>query len=132
MTGQVNANNQFAYTVTALNPDGVSGSYVMDKPTTAQVFAGDGPLVGNHEQGTVFAQVDAAFNRGVAASPDQGGTVAAYYPADTSYSAYAQVFHELGLDGKNYGFPYDDVNSQRSVLIHANSLPPDAVTIAIN
>ncbi len=132
VTGRVNANNQFAYTVTALNPAGVSGSYVMNKPTTAQVFAGDGPFVGSHEQGAFLAQLDAAFNRGVAASPDQWGNVAAYYPADTKYNSYAQVFHELGLDGKNYGFPYDDVNSQSSVLILNNSQPPDAVTITIN
>jgi hypothetical protein len=132
VTGQVDVNNQFAYTVTALNPAGVSGSYVMVKPTTAQVFAGDGPFVGTHEQGAFLAQLDAAFNRGVAASPDQWSTVAAYYPADTKYNAYAQVFHELGLDGKNYGFPYDDVNGQSSVLILNNSLPPDAVTITIN
>lgn len=132
VTGRVNANNQFAYTVTALNPAGVSGSYVMNKPTTAQVFAGDGPFVGSHEQGAFLAQLDAAFNRGVAASPDEWGNVAAYYPADTKYNSYAQVFHALGLDGKNYGFPYDDVNSQSSVLILNNSQPPDAVTITIN
>jgi hypothetical protein len=130
--GRVNANNQFVYTVTALNPAGVSGTYVMNKPTTAQIFAGDGPFVGTHEQGAFLAQLDAAFNRGVAASPDQWGNVAAYYPADTKYNSYAQVFHELGLDGKNYGFPYDDVNSQSSVLILNNSQPPDAVTITIN
>lgn len=132
VTGQVNADNQFAYTVTALNPAGVSGSYLMDKPTTAQVFAGDGPFVGTHEQGAFLAQLDAAFNRGVAASPDQWGTVAAYYPAGTKYNSYAKVFHQLGLDGKNYGFPYDDVNGQSSVLILDNSLPPHVVTITIN
>jgi hypothetical protein len=104
----------------------------MDKPTTAQVFAGDGPFVGTHEQGAFLAQLDAAFNRGVAASPDQWGNVAAYYPADTKSNSYAQVFHQLGLDGKSYGFPYDDVNSQSSVLILNNSLPPDDVTITIN
>lgn len=132
VTGQVNANNQFAYTVTALNPAGVSGSYLMDKPTTAQVFAGDGPFVGTHEQGAFLAQLDAAFNRGVAASPDQWSNVAAYYPAGAKYNSYAKVFHQLGLDGKNYGFPYDDVNGQSSVLILNNSLPPNVVTIAIN
>ncbi|MGY4712571.1 glycoside hydrolase family 64 protein [Mycolicibacterium sp. CBM1] len=132
VTGQVDANDQFAYTVTALNPAGVSGSYVMDKPTTAEVFAGDGPFVGTHEQGAFLAQLDAAFNRGVAVSPDQWGNVAAYYPAGTKHNSYAQVFHELGLDGKNYGFPYDDVNNQSSVLILNNSQPPDTLTITIN
>ncbi|WP_431234803.1 glycoside hydrolase family 64 protein [Mycolicibacterium psychrotolerans] len=132
VTGQVDANNQFAYTVIALNPAGVSGSYLMDKPTTAQVFAGDGPFVGTHEQGAFLAQLDAAFNRGVAASPDKWGDVAAYYPAGTKYNSYAKVFHQLGLDGKNYGFPYDDVNGQSSVLILNNSLPPNVVTITIN
>jgi hypothetical protein len=132
VTGNVNANNQFVYTVTALNPAGVSGTYVMNKPTTAQVFAGNGPFVGTHEQGAFLAQLDAAFNRGVAASPDQWGNAAAYYPADTKYNAYAQVFHELGLDGKNYGFPYDDVNDQSSVVIVDNSQPLDTLTITIN
>ena len=104
----------------------------MAKPTTEQVFAGNGPFVGTHEQGAFLAQLDAAFNRGVAASPDQWGNVAAYYPAGTKHNAYAQVFHELGLDGKNYGFPYDDVNSQSSVLIVDNSQPLDTLTITIN
>lgn len=132
VTGQVNADNKFAYTVTALNPAGVSGSYVMDKPTTAEVFAGNGPFVGTHEQGAFLAQLNAAFNRGVAASPDQWGNVAAYYPADTKHNSYAQVFHQVGLDGKDYGFPYDDVNNQSSVLILNNSLPPDKLTLTLN
>ncbi|GAY14169.1 glycoside hydrolase family 64 protein [Mycobacterium sp. shizuoka-1] len=132
VSGQINADNQFAYTVTALNPAGVSGSYVMAKPTTAEVFAGNGPFVGTHEQGAFLAQLNAAFNRGVASSPEQWGNVAAYYPADTKHNSYAQVFHQLGLDGKNYGFPYDDVNNQSSVLILDNSQPPDTLILTLN
>lgn len=132
ISGQVNASGQFEYTVTALSPDGVSGNYVMDKPTTAEVFAGNGPFVGTHEQGAFLAQLNAAFNRGVAASPDQWGTASAYYPDEVKHNEYAQVFHELGIDGKNYGFPYDDVNSQSSVLILDNSQPPGNLTITIN
>ena len=62
--GNVNASDQFVYSVT---PTGGSTSvYTMTMPTTAQTFAADGPFVGTGAQGAFLAELDAAFNRGVA------------------------------------------------------------------
>ncbi len=128
VTGRVDANSQFAYTVTAA---GVSTAYTMRKPTTAEIFACDGPFVGAAQQGAFLAELSAAFNRGVATSPSQWNNVAAYYPAGQRWNAYAKFFHEISVGQFAYGFPYDDVNSQSSVQILGNAAPPSRLTISV-
>jgi hypothetical protein len=124
--GNVNASDQFVYSVT---PTGGSASvYTMSKPSTAQIFAADGPFVGTGAQGAFLAELDAAFNRGIATSPDQWSNVAAYYPAGQRWNNYAEFFHDNSINNLAYGFPYDDVNSQSSVLILNNSAPPTQLT----
>lgn len=120
--GHVDASGQFQYSVT---PDGGSTSmYTMTKPTTAQVFAANGPFEGANQQGAFLAELNAAFNRGVATSPDQWANVDAYYPTGGRWNNWAQFFHANSMGGFAYGFPYDDVNSRSSVLILGNSAPP--------
>lgn len=122
VTGNVDAGGQFVYTLT---PDGGSAtSYTMVKPTTAQTFAANGPFVGFGQQGAFLAELNAAFNRGVANSPDQWADVDAYYPTGGRWNNWSQFFHANSIAGLAYGFPFDDVNSQSSVLILGNSLPP--------
>lgn len=120
--GHVDATDQFVYSVTTTG--GSTSTYTMTKPTTAQTFAANGPFVGTAQQGAFLAELDAAFNRGVATSPDQWANVAAYYPAGQRWNNWAQFFHAHSIDHLAYGFPYDDVNSQSSVLILDNSQPP--------
>ena len=120
--GNVNASGQFVYSVTPTG--GSTTMYTMTEPTTAQTFAANGPFVGTAQQGAFLAELDAAFNRGVATSPDQWANVAAYYPAGGRWNNYAEFFHENSINNLAYGFPYDDVNSQSSVLILGNSQPP--------
>ena len=129
VTGGINAANQFAYTVTT--PGGASTSYTMQKPATAEVFAANGAFVGVGLQGAFLAELNAAFNRGVAATPDKWATVSAYYPPGVRWNAFAKLFHDLGIGGYAYGFPYDDVNSQSSVVILGNSQPPSNLTISV-
>ncbi|WP_142272267.1 glycoside hydrolase family 64 protein, partial [Mycobacterium shinjukuense] len=120
--GNVDASGQFVYSVT---PTGGSTSmYAMTKPTTAQTFAANGPFVGTAQQGAFLAELNAAFNRGVATSPDEWANVAAYYPTGGRWNNWAQFFHANSIDNLAYGFPYDDVNNQSSVLILSNSQPP--------
>ncbi|WP_415624197.1 glycoside hydrolase family 64 protein, partial [Mycobacterium intermedium] len=130
VTGGVDSNtHQFVYTVT---PDGGTGStFTMAKPTTAQTFAADGPFVGSDTQGAFLAELNAAFNRGVALTPDQWANVAAYYPTGGRWNNWAQFFHTINLDNLAYGFPYDDVNSQSSVLILSNSQPPTQLSFVL-
>jgi len=128
VSGRIDANSQFAYTVTAA---GVAKAYKMRKPTTAEIFGCDGPFIGSAQQGAFLAALSAAFNRGVASTPTQWNNVAAYYPAGQKWNAYAKFFHEVGLEQLAYGFPYDDVNNQSSVQILGNSQPPGRLTLSI-
>ena len=121
VTGGVDGNDRFAYTVGSAA--GASTSYVMTKPTTAEVFRADGPFVGAGLQGAFLAHLDAAFHRGVATSPQDWDNAAAYYPAGGRWNNWAQFFHANSVEGYAYGFPYDDVNSQSSVLILNNPQP---------
>ena len=120
--GSVDASNHFVYSVTT--SAGNTTTYSMAKPTTAQTFAANGPFVGSGQQGAFLAELDAAFNRGVATSPSQWANVAAYYPTGGRWNNFAQFFHANSINHLAYGFPYDDVNSQSSVVILGNSRPP--------
>jgi hypothetical protein len=130
VTGNVDSGGQFVYSVT---PDGGSASmYTMVKPTTAQTFAANGPFVGTELQGAFLAELNAAFNRGVATSPDQWADVAAYYPTGGVWNNWAQFFHANSIGNFAYGFPFDDVNSQSSVLILPNAQPPTQLSFTLN
>ncbi|MCB0923853.1 MAG: hypothetical protein KDB50_04805 [Mycobacterium sp.] len=129
VTGGVDADNRFAYTVTAAG--GAVTTYTMSKPTTAEVFRADGPFVGTGLQGAFLAHLDAAFHRGVASAPQNWDTASAYYPSGGRWNNWSQFFHANSVDGYAYGFPYDDVNSQSSVLILNNPAPLSNLTIVI-
>lgn len=129
VTGGVDAEDRFNYTVTAAG--GAATSHTMTKPTTADVFRADGPFIGTGLQGAFLAHLDAAFHRGVATAPEDWDTASAYYPAGGRWNNWAQFFHANSVDGYAYGFPYDDVNSQSSVLILNNPQPLTRLTITI-
>lgn len=129
VTGDIGADNRFAYTVAAAG--GGSTTHAMDKPTTQDVFRADGPFVGQGLQGAFLAELDAAFNRGVASAPNDWNNVSAYYPAGRRWNNWAQFFHHNSVQGFAYGFPYDDVNSQSSVLILGNSEPLTELTLTL-
>ena len=128
VTGRIDANDQFAYTLTS---GGATTSYTMRKPTSAEIFACAGPFSGPGFQGAFLAELSAAFNRGVADNPQAWGDPAAYYPAGKRWNAFAKLFHDYGVDKYAYGFPYDDVTSQSSVQILGNAAPPSKLTIAV-
>ena len=129
VTGGVDAEDRFAYTVTGAG--GAATSHVMIKPSTADVFRADGPFIGTGLQGAFLAHLDAAFHRGVATAPEDWDTASAYYPAGGRWNNWAQFFHANSVEGYAYGFPYDDVNSQSSVLILNNPQPLTRLTITI-
>ncbi|MGW7824365.1 glycoside hydrolase family 64 protein [Streptomyces puniciscabiei] len=110
-----------------------AGSYVINKPTSGQVMACDGPMAsGGTEEHALEAQLCAAFNRGVATDTSKWWTPSAYYPASTPHNDYAAFWHTINQGNVAYGFPYDDNGSQSSVVILPNTAPPDKVTLNIN
>ena len=70
---------------------------------------------GNGVEKAIEAQLCAAFNRGVATEPDKWYTPSQYYKNSVA-NFYAGFFHEHSVLGKAYGFCYDDVNDQSTLL----------------
>ena len=96
--------------------EGDSTVYYVDKPNTQEVLDGKGAFDrGNGVEKAIEAQLCAAFNRGVATEPDKWYTPSQYYKNSVA-NFYAGFFHEHSVLGKAYGFCYDDVNDQSTLL----------------
>ena len=96
--------------------EGDSTVYYVDKPNTQEVLEGKGAFDrGNGVEKAIEAQLCAAFNRGVATEPDKWYTPSKYYKNSVA-NFYAGFFHEHSVLGKAYGFCYDDVNDQSTLL----------------
>jgi len=72
----------------------------------------------------------AAFNRGVALNTANWYNPAAYY-TNSTHNDYAGFWHQIAIDHRAYGFPYDDVNDQSAVKILPDANPPSSLTIGI-
>jgi hypothetical protein len=110
-----------------------AGPYVLRKPTSQDVWACAGSLASagmNTTELELGAEVCAAFNRGVAGDTSQWYRPADYYRAGTG-NQYAGFMHSIGLGHRAYGFAYDDVNDQSSVVIAGNAKPPTSVTLTV-
>ena len=96
--------------------EGDSTVYYVDKPNTQEVLEGKGAFDrGNGVEKAIEAQLCAAFNRGVATEPDKWYKPSQYYKNSVA-NFYAGFFHEHSVLGKAYGFCYDDVNDQSTLL----------------
>lgn len=111
------------YTNTAV---GVSTptSITVNDVTTQNSFAGtivgaSNANVNNYNaQGELGAILSAAICRGVTGYPNKWGDIVHtgtncptpwnYYPSGQQYDAYSKLIHSYSINGKNYGFPYDD------------------------
>ena len=106
--------------------------------------ARDAAIIGVGQDGDFRVQLNAALNRGVAATPAAWTTPSAYFPPQTSerctaqptggcrYNEYVKYLHSLAIDNLIYAMPKDDVQSQSGVQILAPSTdPPSRVTITI-
>ena len=90
--------------------------YTISKPTTQDVLEGKGAFAsGNATELVIEAQLCAAFNRGVATEPSKWNKPKYYYQSGT-YNAYSGFFHNHSITGLAYGFCYDDVNDQSTLL----------------
>jgi Beta-1,3-glucanase/F5/8 type C domain len=96
-----------------------NGAAAFAKPSTKDIFYCNGALSAPNDgvTGPVAADLGAAFNRSTLLSyADQPVTDPSLYyqPAITNH--YSQVIHANTVDGKAYGFPFDDVNSFASYI----------------
>ncbi|MFI6144911.1 glycoside hydrolase family 64 protein [Streptomyces sp. NPDC051109] len=108
-----------------------AGPFTLRKPTSPDVMACAGALAsGNDTEKQLGAEFCAAFNRGVALDTASWYTPSAYYRG-AAKNDYAAFFHTVAVNGRAYGFPYDDVNDQSSVQILGNAEPPTGLTLGI-
>jgi hypothetical protein len=95
------------------------GTITVDDVSTAKAFAGTIGINGPNNSTVVFgALIAAAMCRGVLGNPEKWGDINYpntqcstpwnYYPAGKESDEYSKVIHEYSIDGKNYGFSYDD------------------------
>ena len=97
--------------------DGDSSTYYVYKPTSQDVLEGKGNFNrGSSRELVIEAQLCAAFNRGVATQPNNFNNEGQYYKNSVA-NFYAGFFHRHAIDGKAYGFCYDDV-FDKSTLLH--------------
>ncbi|MDO8731126.1 MAG: beta-1,3-glucanase family protein [Actinomycetota bacterium] len=107
-----------------------SGAVVaqLDQPTTADVWRCDGALASpnNDTIGPITRSLCADLNRGTLGSQpvSPAADPATYYrPTERNeglFNHYSAVVHEAMRDGHAYGFAFDDVAHQES-LVHASS-----------
>lgn len=91
-------------------PNGGKSLTCPRKPTSDEAFRGTGVL-------SQLPEFCAAINRHVLADPADWHNPSRYYLASPA-NFYAKFWHDHSINGKAYGFCYDDVNQQDS-LIHA-------------
>ena len=101
------------------------------KPTTQNVFYCNGALSAPNDgrTGPVAAVLGAAFNRTTLLSqPSQPSTDPATFYQEAVTNHYAKAMHANTVDGKAYGFPFDDVVSLAS---YVQDGAPSSITVEL-
>ncbi len=101
------------------------------RPTTKDVFYCNGALGAPNDglSGPVAAQLGAAFNRSTLTDhPDQPVTDPAAFYRQPVTNHYARVIHANTVDGRAYGFPFDDVGDFASYIQDG---APTAMTLTL-
>ncbi len=112
------------------------GTYYVDKPSTQDVFEGRGAFnrISTENSGSddasryragrelaIEAQLCAAFTRGVAMDTSKWWDVSTYYNTGEITNEYAGFFHRHSVSSRAYGFCYDDVNDQSTLVECGNA-----------
>ena len=120
--------------------DGQRDSVTVDDVTSVNAFAGT--IVGDRSNAAVQAALgailSAAICRGVLGQPRKWGDIVYastncptpwnYYAANAQSNAYSHLIHQYSIDGKNYGFPYDDYFGDEAGF---TVLPGDTASLTI-
>jgi uncharacterized repeat protein (TIGR01451 family) len=108
----------WADTKEADEPEGML--FKVEKPTTQAVLEGKDQLARSNDpwgvEGQLEAQICAAFNRHVMEDTTTWKDPASFYQQSPA-NYYSRFWHLHGVNGKAYGFAYDDVSDQSSTLI---------------
>ncbi|HEY8479209.1 MAG TPA: beta-1,3-glucanase family protein, partial [Spirillospora sp.] len=125
-TGRTDADGVMRFT------DG-SGATVasFEKPSTKDVFGCDGRLHAPNDQvvGPIARTLCAALHRSTLGRLDTQPTydAAEFYKQEVT-NHYSRIIHENMVDGRAYGFPFDDVGGFES-LVHDGAPASAAITL---
>ena len=109
-----------------------NNKYYIYKPSTQDVLEGRGAFnrissenENNPQNASVElaieAQLCAAFTRGVAMTPENWSKPETYYKTGEICNEYAAFFHPISVSGRAYGFCYDDVFDQSTLVECGNA-----------
>ena len=101
------------------------------KPTTQNVFYCNGALAAPNDgvTGPIAAVLGAGFNRSTLLSDsNQPDTDAGTFYAGAPTNYYSQAMHNNSVDGKAYGFPFDDVAGFASYI---QDTAPSQITLVL-
>jgi glycosyl hydrolase family 64 (putative beta-1,3-glucanase) len=108
-----------------------NGANAVNKPTTRDALFCDGALHAPNDgiNGPIAAALGAGFNRSVltAAAEQPVADAATYYQGDVT-NHYSRIMHENTVDGKAYGFAFDDVCEHASYI---EDPAPTAMTLTM-
>lgn len=117
----------------------LNGEITVDDISTLKAFAGTIGIDGANNSIKVFgALIAAAMCRGVLGNPEKWGDIKYpntqcstpwnYYPDGKESDTYSKVIHQYSIDGKNYGFSYDDYFGDEAGF---NVVPGESVTLNV-
>ena len=102
-----------------------------NKPSTSNVWGCDGALGAPNDQvvGPIARTLCAALHRGTLGTIDTqpGGGAADFYKSALT-NHYSRIIHANMADGKAYGFAFDDVQNQES-LVHSGDPRRDGIVM---
>jgi hypothetical protein len=106
--------------LTFTKADSPDAKYTINYPKSSEVFRCDGVFAtGDVIQKVIQAQISAMFNRHILENPTNNCKPDEFYKnAPANY--YAQFWHLHSIDNKAYGFPFDDVCEQSTLIEHPN------------
>lgn len=117
--------NVFTFTKT----DSPHTKYTIHHPTSPAVFSCDGVFKeGDEIQKAIKAQVAAMFNRHIVKNPAHKCNPSEFYKKAPA-NFYAQFWHHHSIDNKAYGFAFDDVCEQSTLIEH---IKPQELEVTIN
>ena len=109
--------------------DGGPSGLILERPDSIMVFEANGVFdKGNSLEKVIGAQMAAAINRHVVldVDPAKWDDDSLYYKSAPA-NFYANFWHERSIDGKAYGFAYDDVFSKATLLQNPEPLQVDFI-----
>jgi hypothetical protein len=111
-TGRVQSDGRLMFT-----KPGDATLYYVSKPNGMDIWGCMGTLAtGNTVEGALEAQIAAAFHRRVMGNSSTWLIPSQYYIGGAPADYFSKFFHGHSINGRAYGFAYDDVNDQSSTL----------------